>query len=128
MSKSLQPADCSPPRSSDHGILQARMLEWVAIPFSRDFLSPLIKPTSPALAGWFFTTEPPGKPCSYIVSNTDYKSSGKAQNLPEKVTKANCQMQTLHFYSPHLRHDWVQYLSFLQFLQSTFPAMKGDTL
>ena len=29
------PMDCSPPGSSFHGILQARILEWVAIPFSR---------------------------------------------------------------------------------------------
>ena len=29
------PMDCSPPGSSVHGILQARMLEWVAMPFSR---------------------------------------------------------------------------------------------
>ena len=29
------PMDCSPPDSSVHGILQARILEWVAIPFSR---------------------------------------------------------------------------------------------
>ena len=29
------PMDCSPPGSSVHGILQARTLEWVAIPFSR---------------------------------------------------------------------------------------------
>ena len=29
------PRDCSPPGSSVHGILQARILEWVAIPFSR---------------------------------------------------------------------------------------------
>ena len=29
------PTDCSPPGSSVHGILQARTLEWVAIPFSR---------------------------------------------------------------------------------------------
>ena len=29
------PRDCSPPDSSVHGILQARILEWVAIPFSR---------------------------------------------------------------------------------------------
>ena len=27
--------DCSPPGSSVHGILQARILEWVAISFSR---------------------------------------------------------------------------------------------
>ena len=30
------PVDCSPPRSSVHGIFQARMLEWVAIPFSKE--------------------------------------------------------------------------------------------
>ena len=29
------PMDCSPPGSSAHGILQARILEWVDIPFSR---------------------------------------------------------------------------------------------
>ena len=29
------PMDCSPPGSSIHGIFQARILEWVAISFSR---------------------------------------------------------------------------------------------
>ena len=29
------PVDCSPPGSSIHGVSQARILEWVAIPFSR---------------------------------------------------------------------------------------------
>ena len=29
------PMDCSPPGSSVRGILQARILEWIAIPFSR---------------------------------------------------------------------------------------------
>ena len=29
------PMDCSPQASSAHGILQARMLEWVAMPFSK---------------------------------------------------------------------------------------------
>ena len=29
------PVDCSPPDSSIHGILKARILEWVAISFSR---------------------------------------------------------------------------------------------
>ena len=29
------PVDCSPSGSSVHGILQARILEWVAIPFLR---------------------------------------------------------------------------------------------
>ena len=32
--------DCSPPSSSVHGILQTKMLEWVAIPFSRGYSLP----------------------------------------------------------------------------------------
>ena len=34
------PMDCSPPGSSVHGILQARVLEWVAISFSRGYSQP----------------------------------------------------------------------------------------
>ena len=48
--------------SSVHGISQARILEWVAISFSRGSPNPGIKPLSPALAGRFFTAEPQGKP------------------------------------------------------------------
>ena len=40
------PMDCSPPGSSVCGILQARVLEWVAIPFSRDLPDPGIEPRS----------------------------------------------------------------------------------
>ena len=49
--------DCSPPGSSVHGILQARILEWVAVSFSRDLPDPGIEPASSALAGGFFTRE-----------------------------------------------------------------------
>ena len=34
------PMDCSPPGSSVHGILQARILEWIAIPSSRGSSQP----------------------------------------------------------------------------------------
>ena len=34
------PMDCSLPGSSVHGILQARTLEWVAVPFSRGSSQP----------------------------------------------------------------------------------------
>ena len=34
------PMDCSPPGSSVHGIMQARILEWAAVPFSRDLPNP----------------------------------------------------------------------------------------
>ena len=55
----FHPVDCSLPGSSVHGILQARILEWVTLPSSRGNLSDLeIEPTSlmsPAMAGRFFT-------------------------------------------------------------------------
>ena len=57
---------CSPPGSSVHGILQARTLEQVAIPFSGDLPNPGIELASPAWARSFFTTEPPGKPMCEI--------------------------------------------------------------
>ena len=43
------PMDCSPPESSVHGILQARILEWVAFPPPGGLPNPGIEPASPAL-------------------------------------------------------------------------------
>ena len=43
------PMDCIPPGSSVHGIFQARILEWVVIPFPGDLADPEIEPKSPAL-------------------------------------------------------------------------------
>ena len=40
VSDSLWPVDCGPPGSSVHGVLQARILEWVAISFSRGSSQP----------------------------------------------------------------------------------------
>ena len=56
------PMDCSPLGSSVHGILQARILEWVAIPFSRGPSWPRDGTWVSCIAGGFFTAEPPGKP------------------------------------------------------------------
>ena len=49
------PMDCSPPGSSVHGILQARILEWVAIPFSRASSWPKDWTWVFCIAGKFFT-------------------------------------------------------------------------
>ena len=57
--------DGSLPGSSVHGIFQARLLEWVAISYSRDLPNPRIKPeslASLALADGFLSTEPFEKP------------------------------------------------------------------
>ena len=56
------PWTVAPPGSSVHGILQARILEWIAIPFSRDLPNPGIEPGYPALQADSLPSEPPGKP------------------------------------------------------------------
>ena len=43
-------------------MLQARVLEWVAFPFSRGSFQPRVKPRSPALWADSLPAEPPGKP------------------------------------------------------------------
>jgi len=54
--------DCSPPGSSVHGISQARIPEWVAIPSSRGSSPPRDQTRISCIAGRFFTAEPPGLP------------------------------------------------------------------
>ena len=49
------PVDSSPPGSSVHGILQARTLEWVAIPFSRESSQPKGRTPISYITGRFFT-------------------------------------------------------------------------
>ena len=49
------PMDCSPPGPSVHGILQARILEWVAVPFSRESSQPRNWTQVSSIAGEFFT-------------------------------------------------------------------------
>ena len=56
------PMDCSPPGSSVHGILQSRILEWVAIPSPGDLPDPGIKHESPALQADSLPSETPRKP------------------------------------------------------------------
>ena len=53
--------DCSLPGPSVYGILQARILEWVAMPSSGEFSQPWDW-TRVSYITEFFTTEPPGKP------------------------------------------------------------------
>ena len=47
--------DCSMPGSSVHGILHARILEWVAVPFCRGSSQPRGQTQIPCFAGGFFT-------------------------------------------------------------------------
>ena len=54
MSYSCDPMDCSPPGSSVHGIFQAGILEWVAMPFSRGSSQPRDQTQVSRVAGGCF--------------------------------------------------------------------------
>ena len=95
------PIDYSTPGSSVHGILQARILEWVTISYSRGS-SPLgIEPGSPVLQADSLLSEPPGEP------NTGYKhpsfnTDQWQTNYSACVTMYNqnsCQCHTMFLYN-----------------------------
>ena len=62
-----KPMSRSPPGSSVHGILQARILEWVAMLCSRGSSQSGIDPRFPALQEDSLPCEPPGKPYIYMA-------------------------------------------------------------
>ena len=53
---------CNPMDYTVHGVLQARILEWVTFPFSKGSSNPGIEPGSPTLQVDSLSAEPPGKP------------------------------------------------------------------
>ena len=81
---------CSPPGSSVHGISQARILEWVAISFSRGFSQPRDQSYISCLTDGLFTTEPPGKP-------------GLVSNSPLSIT-------TLSYTGVQINLCWINHL------------------
>ena len=62
------PMDYSLPGSSAHGIHQARIAEWVAIPSPGDLPKPEIEPGSPALQAYSLLSGPPGKPFIHVLA------------------------------------------------------------
>ena len=58
------PTLCDPMVYIVHGILQARILEWVAFPSPGDFPNPEIEPRSPATQADSLAAETQGKPTS----------------------------------------------------------------
>ena len=66
---------CNPMSYTVHGILQARILKWVAFP------NPGIKLRSHALQGDYLPAEPQGKPNSHVwMWELDYKESWELKN------------------------------------------------
>ena len=78
------PMICSLPGSSIHGILQARILKWVDIPFSRGSSQPRDQTQVSCTAGKFFTVWATGKAPN--KSQREYTFSFKNQICPDVMT------------------------------------------
>ena len=77
------PMDWSSPGSSVHGIPQQESWSGLPFPSPRDLCDPGIELASPALAGRFFTTAPPGKPNgSYSLTKCMLKNKTWKSKLP----------------------------------------------
>ena len=97
----FDPMDCSPPGSSVHGILQARILEWVAIPFSRGSSWPRDWTCVSCIAGRFFTIWPPRKSIYWM-------KKWKAQ-ISHKYLESGINFQWWHEkWIQRLHHPWIQ--------------------
>ena len=82
--------DCTPPGSSVHGILQARILEWVAIPFSSGSSLLRIEPVSlmsPAWAAGFFTITATWETLKCGKGQLDLEFVEKEPDTLEKLTE-----------------------------------------
>ena len=81
------PTLCDPTDYTVHGILQARILEWVAFPFSRGSSQPRDQPRSPALQADSLPAAPPGKPKNTGVGT--YPIS-RGSFWPRNRTRVSC--------------------------------------
>ena len=86
MSNSLQPVDYSPPSSSIHGILQARILEWVSISFFKGSCRPGDRNQVSHIAGRHFNLCTTREALKYKNPSTNIKDfkGGKEARLKEE--------------------------------------------
>ena len=125
--------DCSLPGSSVHGIFQARVLEWVAIPFSRGSFRPRDWTQVSCIAGDSLPADPAGKPKNTGVGSLSllhriFPTQGSKPGLPHW-------RQILY----HLRHqrsprilEWEAYpfcrVSFQPRIEQGSPTLQVDSL
>ena len=89
------PMNYSLPGPSVHGILQARILEGVAIPFFRDLPNPRIEPRSPALQADSLLSEPPGKPQGRDQKSGQLTAGGNSNGNAICSGKAQCDLSAM---------------------------------
>ena len=91
------PVDCSPPGFSVHGILQARILEWIAIPFSRGSSQPGDRIQVSCIAGRFFTVWAAGNSCD-ACHNRGYLTPKRSARRSLQLRKQRQNDILLHYF------------------------------
>ena len=105
------PLDCSPPGSSVYAITQARILEWVAFPFSRRSSQPRDQTcVSCILAGRFFTTEPPGN-----LKRIDAKFNLGKESMKEILMYRRVWIIYHLYYSSTVRFFMPEFCRFVEY-------------
>ena len=100
------PKDWSPPSSSVHGILQARILEWVAVPFSRRFSQPRDQTQVSLMAGIFFIVWVTREALSWQY--TDLNAWRAKQLSPLKIPrKKGAQLFSSPDICSHMNNDTI---------------------
>ena len=104
--------DCNPPASSFHGIFQARILEWVAIPFSRGSSQPRNQTQVSCITSRFFNVwairEAPDPLGSYLKLVKESESE-VSQSCPILCHPMDCNLQgsSIHGIFQARIMEWV---------------------
>ena len=97
------PILCNPMDYTVHGILQARILGWVVIPFSRGSSQPRNQTWSPTLQADSLSAEPQGSPCIFKgcnilqTLNSSFKEYLKTRKMLMVYIKENSLFITTKF-------------------------------
>ena len=123
--------DCSPPGSSVLGILQARIQEWVAMPFSSGSLQPRDRTQVLCIAGRFFTIWATRKALKYITvqfSRSVVSDSWRPVKYSTPGLPVHCQLTEFTQTHVHCVGDTIQpshpSCCPLHLLPSIFPSIK----
>ena len=131
------PTLCNPMDYTVHGILQARILEWVAFPFSRASSQPRNEPRSPAFWADSLPAEPPGEPKNPGVGNltllqrifpTQESNGSPALQADSLPTELSAKPSFDFTFLSLLKHKLVATSVTFEIIQGTLPTILHNHL
>ena len=125
--------DCTPPGSPIHGILQARILEWVAISFSRESFWLRDRTQVSCIAGRFFIAEPPAAAAAKSLQSCPTLYDPIDGSPPGSTVPGILQARTLEWVAISFSNAWkwkvkVKLLSRVRLWTTPWTAAYQDPL